>query len=122
MAVPSKSCVSSSSSWACCHCSNISRCFSDRFFPTKSPGMPGLFSFSSEPFLLQRTEPVVHVFVNLVLGEAVALLQFAFELFAAAFDHVEIVIGEFAPLLLGLALDLLPVTFDLVPIHRHLQC
>src|ERR1700726_1709816 len=30
--------------------------------------------------LLQRLEPVVHVLVNLVLGEAVALLELAFEL------------------------------------------
>src|SRR6266403_5101354 len=68
----------------------------------------------------ERLEPVVHVLVDLVLGEAVALLQLAFELFAASFDHVEIVIGEFAPLLLGGALELLPVAFNPVPIHRHL--
>jgi hypothetical protein len=58
--------------------------------------------------------------VNLILGEAVALLQLAFELFAATLDHVEIVVGEFAPLLFGLPLELLPVAFNPVPIHRYL--
>src|SRR5258707_450555 len=51
--------------------------------------------------------------------EAVALLQLAFQLIAATLDHVEIIIGEFAPLLLGLAFDLLPVAFNPVPIHRY---
>src|ERR1043165_1581444 len=70
--------------------------------------------------LLQSPEPVVHVLADLVLGEAVALLQLAFELVAAALDDVEIVIGELAPLLLRRALELLPVTFNPVPVHRHL--
>jgi hypothetical protein len=58
--------------------------------------------------------------VYLVLGEAVALLQLAFALLTAALDHIEIVVGELALFLLGGALELLPVTFDPVPIHRHL--
>ena len=59
--------------------------------------------------------------MDLILGEAVALLQLAFELLAAAFDPVEIVIGELAPFLLGGALELLPVALDPVPIHCHLS-
>ena len=70
--------------------------------------------------LLQGPEPVVDVLADLVLGEAVALLQLAFELFAAALDDVEIVVGELAPLFLGRALELLPVAFNPVPIHRRL--
>jgi hypothetical protein len=58
--------------------------------------------------------------VNLVLGESVALLQLAFELLAAALDHVEIVVGELAPFFLGGALELFSVTFNPVPIQRHL--
>ena len=75
---------------------------------TKKPRRPGLGRFSaivsgrSSEILLQRPEPVVHVLVDLVLGEAVALLQLAFELFAAAFDHIEVVVGEFTPLFLCL--------------------
>ncbi len=43
--------------------------------------------------LFQRPEPVIHVAADLILGEAVTLLQLAFELFAAPLDHIEIVIG-----------------------------
>src|SRR5438552_19080010 len=84
---------------------------------TKSPGLSRGFSLRTS---FQRLEPVVHILVNLILGEAVALLQLAFELIAAAFDRVEIVVGELAPFLLGLAFELLPVAFDPVPIHCRL--
>src|SRR5450631_107399 len=86
----------------------------------KAPANAGAFRSLSGVVLLQRPEPVVHIPVDLILGKTVALLQLAFELFAAAFDHVEIVVGEFAPLLLRGALELFPVPFDPVPIHRHL--
>jgi hypothetical protein len=87
---------------------------------SKSPGRsPGLFgrsrALSGSP---QRLEPVVHVFSDLVLGEAVALLQLAFELLAAALDHVQVVVGQLAPFFLGGALELLPVSFEPVPIHH----
>src|SRR5437588_5739168 len=84
---------------------------------TKSPGLSRGFSLRTS---FQRLEPVVHILVNLILGETVALLQLAFELIAAAFDDVEIVVGELAPFLLGLASELLPIAFDPVPIHCHL--
>src|SRR5438477_6573957 len=84
---------------------------------TKSPGLSRGFSLRTS---FQRLEPVVHILVNLILGETVALLQLAFELLAPAFDHVEIVVGELAPFLLGGTLELLPVAFDPVPIHRLL--
>src|SRR5258708_40351675 len=82
--------------------------------------MPGLFDLSASQKLLQRPEPVIDIPVNLILGKTVALLQLAFELLASAFDHVEIVVGEFAPLLLRRTLELLPVALDPVPIHRRL--
>ena len=68
-------------------------------------------------FLIQRqlpllaVVPVVHFFCCLILGVAIPLLQPAFQLILLAVDDVEIVIGELAPLLLNLALDLLPVAF-----------
>src|SRR5690349_14057142 len=84
---------------------------------TKSPGEPGLFCCDGllRPFL--PVEPVVHFFRRLVLGVAVALLQPALKLVLPAVDDIEIVIGQLAPLLLDLALDLLPVSFDAVPVH-----
>jgi hypothetical protein len=39
-------------------------------------------------YLLQRPEPVVHILVDLIPGEALALLQLAFELLAARGDVV----------------------------------
>src|ERR1700730_5948465 len=93
---------------------NLSR-HRSREAPTKTGA-----SLDDQERLFQRPEPVVHILVDLILGEAVALLQLAFELLTAALDHVEIVVGEFAPLFLGLALELLPVTFNPVPIHRRL--
>src|SRR5207245_9010946 len=69
--------------------------------------------------LFPRLDPVGHIPADLVLGKAVTLLELAFELLAATLDHVEIVVGELAPLLLGGALELLPVAFNPVPIHRH---
>ena len=47
--------------------------------------------------------------LGLVLCDAIALLKAAGELLPLAFDHVEIVIGELAPLLLNLAFELFPV-------------
>src|SRR5262245_32997141 len=83
---------------------------------TKKPRRPaGAFAQAN---LLQRAEPVVHVLADLVLGKAVALLKLALELLAAPLDHVEVVIGELAPFFLGGALELLPVAFNPVPIHR----
>src|SRR3981081_860765 len=81
--------------------------------------MPELF-IADQADLFERLEPVIHILVNLILGEAVALLQLAFELLAATLDHIEIVVGGLAPLFLRGSLELLPVTFNPVPIHCHL--
>src|SRR5262249_22009886 len=50
------------------------------------------------------------------------LLELAGELVALAFQGGQVVVGEFAPLLLDLALDLFPIALHLVPVHgRSLQ-
>ena len=51
--------------------------------------------------------PVVDLAARLISGNAVALLNLAFQLVALAGDGGQIVIGQIAPLLLDLALDLL---------------
>src|SRR5690606_16173156 len=66
--------------------------------------------------------PIVDVAANAVLFDAIPLLDLALELIALAGDLVEIVVGEFAPLLLDLALELFPVSFDAVPIHHRSPC
>jgi len=75
-----------------------------------------------------RVQPIVNVFAHKILGQAVALLDLAFQLIAAAVDLGEIVVGPLTPLLLDLALPLpfssfqfLSVPFDAVPVHCRLQ-
>ncbi len=63
------------------------------------------------------TVPIIDVAANSILLDAVAFLNFAFELITLAGDLIKIVVSEFAPLLLDLALELLPVSFDAIPIH-----
>jgi len=58
--------------------------------------------------------PIVDLILHLILGMAVSLLDFAFELFALAFYLDQIVVSELAPLFLALAGELLPVTFDVI--------
>src|SRR5262245_46385234 len=55
------------------------------------------------------------VFVN-----AVVLLNLALELVALPGNFVEIVVGKFTPLLLDFSFQLLPVSFDDIPIHCKL--
>ena len=57
---------------------------------------------------------------GIFLRLAVALLDAARELGAATLDDVEVVIGQLAPLGLHLALELLPVSFNLIPVHNYL--
>jgi hypothetical protein len=66
---------------------------------------------------LDFCEPVVNGRLCLILVLAVTFLDDAKEFGALAVDDVEIVIGQLAPLLLSFALELLPVAFDLIPIH-----
>src|SRR5205085_12704418 len=65
-------------------------------------------------------EPGIDLPLGLVPRHAVTLLQTAGEFRALALDHVHVVVGELAPFLLNLALELFPVAFDAVPIHRLL--
>jgi hypothetical protein len=64
--------------------------------------------------------PVVDIPANTILLDAVAFLNLAFKLIAPAGDLVEVVVSESTPLLFHLALELLPVSFDTVPIHCDL--
>src|SRR5262245_1646821 len=63
-------------------------------------------------------EPGVDLALGLVPRHAVALLKPAAELRAFTLDDVEIVVGEFAPLLPSLAFELFPIAFNSIPIHR----
>src|SRR3954469_9197886 len=61
--------------------------------------------------------PVADLLLGLLPRDAVRLLDPAQQQVALSRDHVELVIGELAPLLQRVALELLPVAFDAVPVH-----
>jgi hypothetical protein len=60
--------------------------------------------------------PIVNLALDAILGVAITLLQLAFELLAASINGGEVIVREAPPLLLGVALQTLPIAFDSVPI------
>jgi len=52
-----------------------------------------------------------------VLRDAVGLLDLARQLIAIAGNHVEVIVGECAPIRFHFALELLPVAFNDIPVH-----
>src|SRR5262245_60256227 len=73
------------------------------------------------PFALRSVlQPGIDLLLGLVLGVPITLLQAAGELLALAFDHVDIVVGELAPVLLHFAFELVPVSFHTIPVHHLL--
>src|SRR5262249_61596562 len=67
------------------------------------------------------TEPGINLFLCLVLGKAITLLEFAFELFPLTVDRCKVIVREFAPLSFDFALKLFPVSFNAVPVHGDLH-
>jgi hypothetical protein len=68
-----------------------------------------------------RLQEIIHLLFGRFLGETVALLDSPDELLALACNLLEIVIRQFAPSLANASFDLLPLAFELFPIHfRHL--
>jgi hypothetical protein len=55
-----------------------------------------------------------------VASNSVALLKFPDELIALPFDHLSIIVGQSAPLLLCISDQLLPVSFDLIAVYLRL--
>jgi len=64
-----------------------------------------------------RTLELGDLLIRFFLGDAVKLLNLANELVTVAFDNRPIVVGELTPFYFDLALGLLPIAGDLVPIH-----
>src|SRR5262249_23827511 len=65
--------------------------------------------------------PVIDVLTNLIFCETVPLLNLAFKLFSTAIYNVKIIVSELSPLLLDLTFDLLPISFDSIPVHVNLR-
>src|SRR6185436_20938770 len=77
----------------------------------------GLDRLALDGGFLLRLLPGRELRLRVVLGDAVRLLDLPGEHVALAGDDVEAAVGELAPLLLGRALELLPVAFDAIPVH-----
>ena len=61
--------------------------------------------------------PGVDFLFGLVFGITIPLLQTALELVLLAIYDIKVIISKFPPLLFDLALHLLPITFNAIPIH-----
>src|ERR1700677_4791613 len=83
--------------------------------PTLRLGRHAIFIFMALAALfLERG----NLAVGLVLRDAVAFLDRARQLVALPLDAAQIIVREFAPLLLHFAFELLPVALHSVPVHR----
>jgi hypothetical protein len=65
-------------------------------------------------------DPVIDISFCLIAFDTIALLQATNELVLLPLDRLEVVIGELAPLCANVSPKLLPLTFNLIPIHRSL--
>lgn len=68
------------------------------------------------------TRPIVDLTLRNLFGQPVFLLNLANQLVPLSGNLIKIVIGQFAPLLEDLALNLLPFAFDLIPVHCNSPC
>src|SRR5579864_5151851 len=79
-------------------------------------GLPG-FALIILSCLLRRRIPVRDLALRFFFGDAVSLLDLAYEALMLAGDHVEIVIGQLAPLLANRSLHLSPLALNLFRVH-----
>src|SRR5258708_34299886 len=75
------------------------------------------FQSLDPPIAFALVREVADLLLGLVLGNPVGVLEAARELVPPTGDLVELVVRQPAPLFADLALELLPVAFDPVPIH-----
>jgi hypothetical protein len=63
-----------------------------------------------------RGKPVINLFANLVLRQAITLLNLALEFLAAPIDGSEVIRSELAPLRFDFTFELLPTALKLLPV------
>jgi hypothetical protein len=66
---------------------------------------------------LYRVDPLIDALFGFIFGDAISLLDLAYQLFASTLDLIEIIVRQISPLLFDLALELFPLTGHLVPVH-----
>jgi hypothetical protein len=81
------------------------------------PSLTSTFALRGNFDLRLALQPSIDVLTHHIFGKTVALLDYAFKLFALSVDLSQIVLSELAPLLFDLTLSLLPISFDAVPVH-----
>jgi hypothetical protein len=62
-------------------------------------------------------DPAIDFVLDLIALSPVTGLQPADQFVTLAFDDIEVIVGELAPLLSGLALDRRPIAFYSIPVH-----
>jgi hypothetical protein len=67
--------------------------------------------------LLEARFPLAPLTLCDIALDAVPLLNSAYEPVASAGDLIDLIVGELSPLLPDLAFELLPVSFDSIPVH-----
>src|SRR6185312_16838298 len=65
---------------------------------------------------------IPQLFLGFILGYAIPLLNLAGQVIRVAFRDVQVVVGQFAPARFQLAAQLLPLSLDLVLVHRASPC
>jgi len=63
---------------------------------------------------------ILDLLFSLVLADTIGFLDFSGQLIALPSNTIDVVVGELTPLHFELALELLPVSFNNVPIHFKL--
>ena len=66
-------------------------------------------------------QPFIDLTLSFLLGHAVSLLQSAGKLIALTRDEVQVIVCELSPLLFSRSSELLPLAFELIPIHIFLS-
>lgn len=61
-----------------------------------------------------RVQPLMDLLLGLILRNAVSLLYSADELVVPPIDHTQVIIRQFSPTFLGRALDLFPLSLQLL--------
>lgn len=61
--------------------------------------------------------PIGNLFFCFFFSETVGFLYLSGKVFAFTCNHIQLIIGKFAPLLLDIALELFPISFDTIPVH-----
>ena len=68
--------------------------------------------------LLELAVPLMDLALGFLFGDTIAFLDFSSQDFLVALYLLQVVISELAPLVLDLAFELFPITYDLIPINE----